>query len=63
VIHRYNDIKFMSEEERGDVVPRVVFFGGKAAPDYSMGKLIIKLISDVASTINSDKSIQDLLKV
>jgi starch phosphorylase len=45
------------------VVPRVVFFGGKAAPDYSMAKLIIKLINDVALTINSDKSISNLLKV
>lgn len=32
VIHRYLTIKALSPEERTKVVPRVVLFGGKAAP-------------------------------
>jgi starch phosphorylase len=34
--------------------PRVKIFGGKAAPAYVRAKLIIKLINDVAATVNRD---------
>jgi starch phosphorylase len=60
VIHLYNRIK------RGDIAnwtPRCVLVGGKAAPGYAMAKKIIKLISSVASVINADPDVGDLLKV
>ena len=60
VIHLYNRIK------RGDIehwTPRSVLIGGKAAPGYHMAKCIIKLISNVASIVNSDESTNGLLKV
>jgi starch phosphorylase len=44
-------------------VPRVKIFAGKAAPSYHQAKLIIKLINDVAETVNHDTSIRGLLKV
>ncbi|MGM9427042.1 glycogen/starch/alpha-glucan phosphorylase [Hydrogenophaga sp. MI9] len=44
-------------------VPRTVIFGGKAASAYYMAKLVIKLINDVARTVNNDKRIGDKLKV
>lgn len=47
----------------GEWAPRVKFFAGKAAASYVMAKTVIKLINDVAETINSDPETRDLLKV
>jgi starch phosphorylase len=60
VIHLYDRIK------RGDSdnwTKRCILMGGKAAPGYTMAKLIIKLISDVARVVNNDPQVGDLLKV
>jgi len=56
----YDQIR--SHPER-DWVPRVKFFGGKAAPSYHNAKLIIKLANDVARVINRDPSVRGLLKI
>jgi starch phosphorylase len=64
VIHRYLTIKDTPSHERHDkFVPRVVFFGGKAAPGYYNAKSIIKLINNVAAKVNSDHDVSNLLKV
>jgi starch phosphorylase len=47
----------------GDGVPRTVIFAGKAAPGYSMAKLIVRLINDVADFVNHDHRIDGRLKV
>jgi starch phosphorylase len=44
-------------------VPRTVIFAGKAAPGYAMAKAIIKLINNVARTIDADASLRDKLRV
>ena len=60
VITRYNRIR---EGRIQDLVPRTVIFGGKAAPGYTMAKLIIKLIHSVGDVVNNDPVIGDRLKV
>ena len=60
VIHLYNRIK---RGDTADWTPRCVLVGGKAAAGYAMAKNIIKLISNVASVINADPDVGDLLKV
>ncbi|HVF63365.1 MAG TPA: glycogen/starch/alpha-glucan phosphorylase [Casimicrobiaceae bacterium] len=44
-------------------VPRVKIFAGKAAAGYRQAKLVIKLIHDVARTINADPAVNGLLNV
>ncbi|WDR05289.1 glycogen/starch/alpha-glucan phosphorylase [Devosia rhodophyticola] len=56
----YDEIRAHPER---DWVPRVKIFAGKAAPGYWNAKLTIKLINDVAKTINNDPSVRGLLKV
>lgn len=44
-------------------IKRTVIFGGKAAPGYRMAKLIVRLINDVAATVNYDLQVGERLKV
>jgi starch phosphorylase len=60
VVTRYRRIR---ENPRADVVPRTVIFAGKAAPGYAMAKAIIKLINNVACTIDADPAMHDKLRV
>ena len=46
-----------------DFTPRTFLFGGKAAPSYTMAKLIIKLICQVGELVNNDPQAKDILKV
>jgi starch phosphorylase len=46
-----------------DVVPRTIVFAGKAAPDYFLAKLIVRLIHGVAATIAADPRAREQLRV
>ncbi len=60
IINQYVRIK---NNPNIDITPRTFVFGGKAAPSYFMAKLIIKLITSVASIVNNDPISKDRLKV
>jgi glycogen phosphorylase len=60
VVTRYRRIR---ENPQAQVVPRSVIFAGKAAPGYAMAKAIIKLINNVARTIDADPTARDKLRV
>ena len=60
IIDLYNRLK---EDPNLDIVPRTFIFGGKAAPAYFLAKKIIKFINCLADRINSDKTINDRIKV
>ncbi len=60
IIALYQALKADPSIER---VNRTFIFGGKAAPGYAMAKLHIKLINDVAATINADPAMRGRLKL
>ncbi len=60
VVTRYRRLR---EDPHAALVPRTAIFAGKAAPGYLMAKAIVKLINNVARTINADESMRDKLRV
>jgi starch phosphorylase len=60
IITLYNRLR---KDPRLDIPPRTFIFGGKAAPGYYLAKLIIKLITSIADTINQDPTLDGRLKV
>jgi starch phosphorylase len=60
IIIRYNRLK---SNPSLSIAPRTFIIAGKAAPGYTMAKLIIKLINQVADVINQDAEIGDKIKV
>lgn len=60
IIHNYLTI---IEDRQYPLFPRVHIFAGKAAPGYTLAKLIIKLINNVAAVINKDKRVKDYIRV
>jgi glycogen phosphorylase len=60
IIVLYNRLR---ENPNLDTPPRTFFFAGKAAPAYKLAKLIIKLINNVAGTIDGDPAMRGKLRV
>jgi len=63
VLHAITRYQRILADPQRDWVPRTVIFSGKSASAYVMAKLIIKLINDVAATLNADPRTSDRLKV
>jgi starch phosphorylase len=63
-ILRVVDLYDRMRKPGGESLPaRTVVFGGKAAPGYDMAKLIIRLITGVAETVNRDPRMEGRLCV
>ncbi len=60
IITRYNRLRANPNME---CPKRCIILGGKAAPGYRIAKLIVKLINDVAETINHDPLVAGKLQV
>lgn len=63
VLHIITLYQRLKQDPNLDITPRTFIFGGKAAPGYTMAKLMIKFITAVGDVVNHDKSIGDRLKV
>jgi len=46
-----------------EMAPRTFLFAGKAAPAYHLAKLIIKLLNNLAATIDADPSVRGRINV
>ena len=60
VVVLYNRLR---EDPHREMAPRTFFFAGKAAPAYTLAKLIIKLLENIAGTIDAEPAIRSRLKV
>jgi len=60
IVVLYNRLR---EDPTLQTTPRTFLFAGKAAPAYHLAKLIIKLLNNLALTIDADPSVRGYLKI
>jgi glycogen phosphorylase len=60
IVVLYNRLR---EDPKLQMTPRTFLFAGKAAPAYRLAKLIIKLLNNIAATIDADEAVRGRLKV
>ena len=60
LMHVYDQL---CENPDMEMLPHTFIFGGKAAPSYHIAKETIRLINTVADVVNSDKKINQKLKI
>jgi len=58
ILTRYNRI-----QDGQDLTKRTIFIAGKSAPAYTRAKLIIRLINDIAVSIDNNPKVKDKLKI
>jgi len=63
VLHAIHLYQSIVEDGRDLSAPRVCIFAGKAAPEYFMAKLVIRLICRIGEVINTDERVRGQLKV
>jgi len=60
IVVLYNRLR---DNPKLDMPPRTFFFAGKAAPAYTLAKVIIKFINNLAQTIDDDPAVRGRIKV
>src|SRR5882762_6254555 len=60
IVVLYNRLR---EDPTLQTTPRTFLFAGKAAPAYRLAKLVIKLLNNLAVTIDADPSVRGRLKI
>jgi starch phosphorylase len=60
IVVLYNRLR---ENPALSMTPRTFLFAGKAAPAYRLAKVVIKLLNNLASTIDGDPAVRGRLKV
>ncbi|MGE5344959.1 MAG: glycogen/starch/alpha-glucan phosphorylase [Acidithiobacillales bacterium] len=60
IVVLYNRLR---QDPKAKMPPRTFFFAGKAAPAYHLAKLVIKLLNNLAGTIDGDPAVNRRLKV
>ena len=60
IVVLYNRLK---NDPNLEMAPRTFLFAGKAAPAYHVAKLIIKLINNIAGTIDGDSAVRNRIRV
>ena len=63
VIHRYEELVSMSDDDLATQISRVVIIAGKSAPGYYLAKSIIKLLNNAALVINYNPRTSKYLKL
>ena len=63
ILHVIGEYLSITKDNVRPLSPRTYIFAGKAAPSYNFAKLVIKLINNVASVVNSDPRSNQFLKV
>jgi glycogen phosphorylase len=63
IFHIIHEYLLIVRGEKTPTVAKTYIFAGKAAPGYWVAKQMIKLIHNVGQVINSDKRLQDILRV
>jgi starch phosphorylase len=62
-LHILTTYRWLREHPDAPFTPRTYIFGAKAAPGYYVAKQIIRLIANLADTINADPRVNEKLKV
>ncbi len=63
ILQVIGDYLAIIKDNQKPTTAKTYIFAGKAAPSYNFAKLIIKLINNVASVVNNDPRVNDMIKV
>ncbi len=63
LMHIISEYLYLKDNPNADFVPKTYIFGAKAAPGYYLAKEIICLINQFAKLVESDRTVNEKLKI